>query len=191
MTARETGSGEAGGGVGAVLLALADPTRRRLLDALVDAGQASATTLAASAPVSRQAVVKHLQVLQAAGLVTGTRAGREVLYAPRAGALDASTSWLASLSAAWDTRLQLVKRAAEAAPEPARVGAVRIAPTGPPSNTVSGTGAPVPECMSTTTAGGARMGIQRAGDATEQRAGGKGAEQIDKAEQTADSKIGQ
>ena len=63
--------------VGDVLAALADPTRRQLLDVLVDAGRASATTLAGRLPVSRQAVVKHLQVLEAAGLVEGVRAGRD------------------------------------------------------------------------------------------------------------------
>ncbi|MGH3569932.1 MAG: ArsR/SmtB family transcription factor, partial [Pseudonocardia sp.] len=74
----------AGGGtdeeVGIVLVALADPTRRQLLNALVDAGRASATTLADRLPVSRQAVAKHLQVLESAGLVERVRVGREVPY---------------------------------------------------------------------------------------------------------------
>lgn len=100
--------------VGLVLAALADPTRRQLLDVLVDAGRASATTLAGRLPVSRQAVVKHLRVLQTSGLVHGTRAGREVLYSPRPDSLDASARWLAELSAAWDRRLNAIKRAAEA-----------------------------------------------------------------------------
>ncbi len=76
--------------VEAVLAALADPTRRQLLDMLVDAGRASATTLASCLPVSRQAVVKHLQVLTTAGLVERLRVGREVLYAARRDPLDAS-----------------------------------------------------------------------------------------------------
>jgi DNA-binding transcriptional ArsR family regulator len=99
--------------VGAVLAALADPTRRQLLDVLVDAGRASATTLAGRLPVSRQAVVKHLHVLETAGLVEGVRAGREVLYSARPDPLDASARWLADLSAAWDRRLNALKRAAE------------------------------------------------------------------------------
>ncbi|MBA2694274.1 MAG: winged helix-turn-helix transcriptional regulator [Actinobacteria bacterium] len=101
--------------VGVVLAALADPTRRQLLDVLVEAGQASATTLAGRLPVSRQAVVKHLQVLKTAGLVERVRAGREVLYAARRDPLDASARWLADLSATWDRRLNALKRAAEAA----------------------------------------------------------------------------
>lgn len=102
--------------VGDVLTALADPTRRQLLDLLADAGQASATVLAARLPVSRQAVVKHLQVLEAAGLVRGARAGREVRYAVRPEPLDDAARWLDQRSAAWDRRLRSLKRAAEAPP---------------------------------------------------------------------------
>jgi DNA-binding transcriptional ArsR family regulator len=104
--------------VGLVLAALADPTRRQLLDALVDAGRASATVLAARLPVSRQAVVKHLRVLETAGLVRGRRAGREVRYEARTDTLDASARWLADLSAAWDRRLGAIKLAAEAGDRP-------------------------------------------------------------------------
>jgi len=104
--------------VGGVLAALADPTRRQLLDVLLDAGRASATTLAGHLPVSRQAVVKHLQILESAGLVEWVRAGREVLYSVRPDPLDASARWLADLSATWDRRLNALKRAAEAAEAP-------------------------------------------------------------------------
>ncbi|SDK59481.1 ArsR/SmtB family transcription factor [Nonomuraea jiangxiensis] len=106
------------GVVGTVLGALADPTRRLLLDALAEKGQASATTLAGRLPVSRQAVVKHLQVLEEAGLVRGVRAGREVLYTVRPAPLDASARWLADLATAWDRRLTALKRAAEAPDQP-------------------------------------------------------------------------
>jgi DNA-binding transcriptional ArsR family regulator len=102
--------------LGAVLAALADPTRRVLLDALAESGQASATSLADRLPVSRQAVVKHLQVLDGAGLVEGRRAGREVLYLVCPEPLAASAKWLASLAAVWDRRLAAVKRRAEAQP---------------------------------------------------------------------------
>lgn len=101
---------------GPVLGALADPTRRRLLEALAEAGQASATTLADRLPVSRQAVVKHLHVLEQAGLVAGGRSGREVLYRVRPDPLDASARWLDDLAATWDRRLAAIKRAAEASP---------------------------------------------------------------------------
>ncbi len=79
-----------------------------------DLGSASATTLAARVPVSRQAVIKHLQTLEAAHLVRATRAGREVLYQARPDALRASARWLAELASTWDRRLNRLKRAAEA-----------------------------------------------------------------------------
>jgi DNA-binding transcriptional ArsR family regulator len=101
--------------VGSVLVALADPTRRRLLDLLAALGAATATTLAGRLPVSRQAIVKHIVVLDAAGLVVGSRVGREVRYSLRPAGLDATTRWMSSLAADWDRRLAAVKRAAEAA----------------------------------------------------------------------------
>lgn len=104
-----------GGGVDSVLGALADPTRRLLLDLLAARGEATATTLAEGVPVSRQAVVKHLAVLEAAGLVTGGRVGREVRYAVRPAALDATARWMAALATDWDRRLARVKRLAETA----------------------------------------------------------------------------
>ncbi|MGH3544128.1 MAG: ArsR/SmtB family transcription factor [Mycobacterium sp.] len=101
--------------VGSVLVALADPMRRQLLDLLAAQGEATATTLAERLPVSRQAVVKHLAVLDAAGLVSGSRVGREVRYAVRPAALDATARWMAALAADWDRRLANIKRVAEAA----------------------------------------------------------------------------
>ncbi|WP_144120059.1 ArsR/SmtB family transcription factor [Catellatospora sichuanensis] len=101
--------------VDGVLAALADPTRRQLLDLLAELGEVTATTLAEHLPISRQAVVKHLAVLDAAGLVTGRRAGREVLYAVRPAALNATARWMAALASDWDRRLATIKRLAEAA----------------------------------------------------------------------------
>lgn len=98
-----------------VLSALADPTRRRLLDLVAVRGAASATELAGELPVSRQAVVKHLAVLDAAGLVTGRRVGREVRFEVRSAPLDATARWMASLAADWDRRLARIKAVAEAA----------------------------------------------------------------------------
>ncbi|MFF2325579.1 MULTISPECIES: ArsR/SmtB family transcription factor [unclassified Streptomyces] len=101
--------------VDSVLGALADPTRRQLLDLLAAQGEATATTLAERLPVSRQAVVKHLAVLDSAGLVSGGRVGREVRYAVRPAALDTTARWMTSLTAYWDRRLANIKRVAEAA----------------------------------------------------------------------------
>nr|WSX48098.1 metalloregulator ArsR/SmtB family transcription factor [Streptomyces sp. NBC_00974] len=101
--------------VNSVLAALADPTRRRLLDLLAARREATATTLADGLPVSRQAVVKHLAVLDAAGLVSGSRVGREVRYTVRPAALDATARWMATLATDWDRRLAAIKRVAEEA----------------------------------------------------------------------------
>ncbi|MFE9952115.1 ArsR/SmtB family transcription factor [Streptomyces sp. NPDC005531] len=106
--------------VDSVLGALADPMRRQLLDLLAAQGEVSATTLAERVPVSRQAVVKHLAVLDAAGLVSGRRVGREVRYAVRPAALDATARWMAALAADWDRRLAHIKRVAEAAERDSR-----------------------------------------------------------------------
>ena len=103
--------------VDGVIAALADPTRRELLDLLAARGEATATTLAERLPVSRQAVVKHLAVLDAAGLVSGSRVGREVRYSVRPAALDATARWMAALAGDWDRRLATIKRVAE---EPGR-----------------------------------------------------------------------
>ncbi|MFE5714587.1 ArsR/SmtB family transcription factor [Streptomyces sp. NPDC056501] len=112
MTEEPPGAAQA---VDSVLGALADPTRRQLLDLLAAQGEATATTLAERLPVSRQAVVKHLAVLDAAGLVSGSRVGREVRYTVRPAALDATARWMASLATEWDRRLANIKRVAEAA----------------------------------------------------------------------------
>ncbi len=96
-----------------VLAALADPTRRRVLDAVASRGEATATMIAAELPVSRQAVVKHLGVLDQAGLVTGRKAGREMLYTARLEPLADAARWMDAVAAEWDSRLARLKRLAE------------------------------------------------------------------------------
>ena len=93
--------------------AIADPTRRRVLDVLLDRGEATATIVAGELPVTRQAVAKHLAVLDRAGLVKGTRRGREVRYAIRPQRLDAATRSMARVAADWEARLSAIKRIAE------------------------------------------------------------------------------
>lgn len=112
MTVERRGSGVP---VDNVLAALADPTRRQLLDLLAAQGAGTATTLAVQLPVSRQAVVKHLAVLDAAGLVSGNRVGREMRYTVRPAALDATVQWMTALAAHWDRQLAIIKQVAEEA----------------------------------------------------------------------------
>jgi DNA-binding transcriptional ArsR family regulator len=102
-----------GDDIGPVLAALADPTRRRVLDAVASRGEATATMIAAELPVSRQAVVKHLGVLDQAGLVTGRKAGREMLYTARLEPLTDAARWMDAVAAEWDARLARIKRLAE------------------------------------------------------------------------------
>ena len=96
-----------------VLAALADPTRRRVLDSVASHGEATATMIAAELPVSRQAVVKHLGVLDQAGLVTGRKAGREMLYSARLEPITDAARWMDTIAAEWDARLARIKRLAE------------------------------------------------------------------------------
>jgi DNA-binding transcriptional ArsR family regulator len=96
-----------------LLAAVAEPSRRQLLDALLTRGEATATTLAENSPLTRQAVSKHLGVLDRAGLVASRKEGREVRYSVRADRLDAATRSMAELAAGWDKRLQAIKRLAE------------------------------------------------------------------------------
>ena len=101
-------------GVDELWSAVGDPTRRRMLDVLLDRGEATATTVAAELPVTRQAVTKHLALLDRAGLVEGRRLGREVRYAVRPQRLDVAVRSMAEVAAEWDGRLRAIKRIAEA-----------------------------------------------------------------------------
>lgn len=101
--------------VGAVFAALADPTRRWMVEALLREDTATVPALTASLPISRQAVAKHLSALGDAGLVERAPAnsGREVHYRLRESALEPAAAWLAEAQAAWDGRLARLKRAVE------------------------------------------------------------------------------
>ena len=95
--------------------AMADPTRRKLLDLIVARGQATATTLTADMPVSRQAISKHLLLLQRVGLIDSHRQGREVRYQVREQRLAQATGALSEVADRWDRRLRAIKQLAERA----------------------------------------------------------------------------
>ena len=94
--------------------AIGDPTRRRLLDLLLVDGDGTATSLGQQLPVTRQAVAKHLDVLDRVGLVRARTAGREKRYEVDDAQLARAVAQLSSVGAAWDARLQRIKRVAEA-----------------------------------------------------------------------------
>jgi DNA-binding transcriptional ArsR family regulator len=97
-------------GVDAVFSALADGRRRSVVELLAQRGSATATELAASLPVTRQAVAKHLASLDDAGLVLRTRRGREARYQLTPEPLAEAVSWIERVGATWDDRLVALER---------------------------------------------------------------------------------
>jgi DNA-binding transcriptional ArsR family regulator len=94
--------------VAEVFFALGDETRLSVLTKL-RSGALSATALADGAGVTRQAIVRHLKVLDGAGLVTHERRGREVLYMPDAQRLEKARAYLEMISAGWDRAIESLK----------------------------------------------------------------------------------
>lgn len=92
--------------------ALGDETRWSILAALGE-GDASASALAGRLPVSRQAIAKHLALLQDVGLVEPVRVGREVQYRVIGSQLSATARRLEAIGAEWDRRLAAIKEIAE------------------------------------------------------------------------------
>ena len=95
--------------------AIGDPSRRRLLDLLVQRSEATASALSIDVPFTRQAVAKHLDVLLHAGLVVRRREGREVLFRVDPDRLDAASRAMSQQARDWDRRLEAIKHLAEAA----------------------------------------------------------------------------
>ena len=112
-SARDPGDGVVRDPVDSVFSALADPSRRFVIETLASRGTATPTELAASLPVTRQAVAKHLGALREAGLVEATRSGRETRYALTPEPLAAAVGWIEEVGAAWDARLAALKRLLE------------------------------------------------------------------------------
>ncbi len=94
-----------------VFAALADPSRRFIVEALAKRSDATATELASELPVTRQAVSKHLGALAEAGLVESARAGRETRYRLTPGPLADAAEWMARVGGEWDARLAALARA--------------------------------------------------------------------------------
>jgi DNA-binding transcriptional ArsR family regulator len=95
---------------GVVFAALADSTRRRVVEELAVRGEATATQLAGDLPVSRQAVSKHLAQLLDARMVEAVRDGREVRYRLDTQPLTSAMAWMNAVGSAWDRRLAALER---------------------------------------------------------------------------------
>jgi len=93
-----------------VFSALADPTRRTVLEEIATRGSATATELAVPLGITRQAVAKHLGVLADAGLVDGRRTGRETRYTSTPAPMGEAISWMTEVGGRWDERLAALER---------------------------------------------------------------------------------
>jgi DNA-binding transcriptional ArsR family regulator len=100
----------ASGALDTLFGALSDPTRRLLVERLLTKGPATATVLAESTPLTRQAVLKHLQVLEAAGLLARDRVGREVHYRVTPKPLASAVGWILDTAGQWDTRIDRLRK---------------------------------------------------------------------------------
>jgi DNA-binding transcriptional ArsR family regulator len=115
-----------------VFAALGDAQRLRLVARLAEEGPLSITRMADGAPITRQAVTKHLRVLEGAGLARGTRSGREMVWTIEPRALQAAREQLTAISRQWDDALERLRAFVEedvpsrhggrAAPERSAVG---------------------------------------------------------------------
>jgi DNA-binding transcriptional ArsR family regulator len=92
-----------------IFAALADSTRRNLLMNLAENSPKTATQLAADYPITRQGILKHLHILEEAGLVAIHQKGREKRYTLTAEPLNDIEEWIKEISAKWDQRLQRLK----------------------------------------------------------------------------------
>lgn len=96
-----------------VFAALADATRRRLLTTLAQSSPKTATQLAHEFPISRQGIMKHLDLLNHAGLVQVQTEGREKRYVFNPESLQAASAWIETIGKQWDERLQRLKNLVE------------------------------------------------------------------------------
>ncbi|WP_248925827.1 ArsR/SmtB family transcription factor [Paenibacillus hamazuiensis] len=85
--------------------AIADPTRRRLIRLLAEAGETPLHELTAQLPMGRTAVSKHLSILKEAGLVLDRKVGRETLFRLNASPLREIQDWVAFYSKFWSTNM--------------------------------------------------------------------------------------
>ena len=97
----------------ALWVAIGDPTRLRVLDLLLTAGPGTASGLGRQLPVTRQAVAKHLAILERSGLVNTETVGREVRYTVEPDQFARACAQVAKVNRAWSLRLRRIKTIAE------------------------------------------------------------------------------
>jgi DNA-binding transcriptional ArsR family regulator len=109
MAQRRAGSARALAGSAPVFAALGDETRLQVVSRLCNEGPLSIVRLSSNASVSRQAVSKHLRVLEDAGLVRSSKEGRENVYTLQPRALIEAKRWLDTISLEWDHTLERLR----------------------------------------------------------------------------------
>ncbi len=102
-----------------MLAALSDPMRQRILERLSSEGAMSASEMAAGLPISRQAIVKHLRILERGGLVEAHNNGRSVEFSVQPERTTQAAHWLAQTAAEWEQRIDALRRLAVERSEPA------------------------------------------------------------------------
>ena len=100
----------------AIFAALGDPTRLEMLTTLADGGSLPIATLASRSRLTRQAVTKHLRVLEAAGLVTSHRVGRERRFAYGSEPIAGARHFLELVSGRWDAAIDRLRLHVEGPP---------------------------------------------------------------------------
>ena len=93
--------------------ALGEPTRLSVVDRLRDGSERSIAAIATGLPISRQALTKHLTVLEAAGIANSRRLGRETVYRMDPAGLVAAEQWIADVSTQWDRAIDRLKKHVE------------------------------------------------------------------------------
>lgn len=93
--------------------AIADPARRSIIEQMTQRGSVTATEIAADLAMSRQAVAKHLGLLERAGLASSQKAGRETRFVPEPHALASVREWVESVERDWQKRLGNLKASLE------------------------------------------------------------------------------
>jgi DNA-binding transcriptional ArsR family regulator len=96
--------------VDSIFSALSDGTRRDVLRSLTEDGPSTSTELAARLPVTRQAISKHLELLEDAGLVEASPEGRARRFHVTPGPLTDAMGWMVNVGAEWDERLEALRR---------------------------------------------------------------------------------
>ena len=93
--------------------ALGEPTRLSVVDRLSDGSEQSIAAIATGLPITRQALTKHLKVLEAAGIANSRRLGRETVYRIDPAGLVSAERWIADVSTQWDGALDRLKKHVE------------------------------------------------------------------------------